>query len=78
MTSTQPCRLHEWMTEGGELKTGLECPTLGLSTKTLGLTGRRCQDPMGCYPTNSLAIRLALPFGINRYHREQLVVNDHL
>jgi hypothetical protein len=29
MTSTQPCRLHEWMTGVGELKTGLECPTLG-------------------------------------------------
>lgn len=29
MTSTQPCRLHEWITEVGELKTGLERPTLG-------------------------------------------------
>lgn len=56
----------------------VECPDVGLSTKTLGLTGERRQDPMGCYPTNSLAIRLALPFCINRYHREQLVVKRSL
>ena len=30
MTSTQPCRLYEGMTEVEEPKAGLDCPTLVL------------------------------------------------
>lgn len=50
MTSTQPCRLHEWMTEVGELKTEVECPTLGLvrciPAKPLASKGGRLKWPI--------------------------------
>ena len=39
MTSTEPCRLYEWMTEVGELKTGLEFPTLGRHSREAAPSG---------------------------------------